>query len=129
MRGPLRIWRLPVATASVCANAYRALYVVLVYRFFRLYAIVKQGAIMEEEDWKKAYEDDPRFPCRFGLNCYQKNPKHHGRYKHLPKKVSVPDITSFCSKKQLQCDRCLARIILSLHFRQIPTAFLGFTTF
>ncbi|XP_011872746.1 PREDICTED: UPF0609 protein C4orf27 homolog [Vollenhovia emeryi] len=32
-----------------------------------------------------AYEDDPRVPCQYGVKCYQKNPQHHGKYKHPPK--------------------------------------------
>ncbi|XP_029671599.1 histone PARylation factor 1-like [Formica exsecta] len=32
------------------------------------------------------YKDDPRIPCQFGVKCYQKNPQHHSKYKHPPKK-------------------------------------------
>lgn len=37
------------------------------------------------ELWKK-YIDDPRKICKYGVNCYQKNPQHHADYKHPPPK-------------------------------------------
>ncbi|KAK2588095.1 hypothetical protein KPH14_004156 [Odynerus spinipes] len=33
-----------------------------------------------------AYKNDSRMPCRYGAKCYQKNPLHHEKYKHPPKK-------------------------------------------
>jgi hypothetical protein len=32
------------------------------------------------------YDGDPRIPCRYGQKCYQKNPLHHQKYKHPPKR-------------------------------------------
>lgn len=29
---------------------------------------------------------DSRIPCRYGQKCYQKNPLHHQKYKHPPKR-------------------------------------------
>ncbi|XP_014486536.1 PREDICTED: UPF0609 protein C4orf27 homolog [Dinoponera quadriceps] len=37
----------------------------------------------------KLYNDDPRTPCRYGAKCYQKNPQHHNKYKHPPKKETA----------------------------------------
>lgn len=34
------------------------------------------------------YVRDPRTPCKFGVECYQRNPLHHQKYKHPPKKRS-----------------------------------------
>ncbi|XP_054016590.1 histone PARylation factor 1 isoform X1 [Hylaeus anthracinus] len=39
-----------------------------------------------EQEQYKAYQEDPRIPCRFGVKCYQKNPIHHKTYKHPPAK-------------------------------------------
>lgn len=36
-------------------------------------------------DKTQTYRDDPRAPCKYGINCYQKNPQHHQNFKHLPK--------------------------------------------
>lgn len=30
--------------------------------------------------------DDTRLPCKYGQKCYQKNPLHHQKYKHPPKR-------------------------------------------
>ncbi|KAH0568222.1 histone PARylation factor 1 isoform X1 [Cotesia glomerata] len=30
------------------------------------------------------FNDDPRVTCQYGASCYQKNPKHHEKYKHPP---------------------------------------------
>lgn len=37
----------------------------------------------------RAYKDDPRIPCQYGVKCYQKNPQHHSKYKHPPKRETV----------------------------------------
>lgn len=37
----------------------------------------------------QAYKDDPRIPCQYGVKCYQKNPQHHSKYKHPPKREKV----------------------------------------
>ncbi|XP_018405538.1 PREDICTED: histone PARylation factor 1 [Cyphomyrmex costatus] len=34
----------------------------------------------------QAYKDDSRIPCQYGAECYQKNPQHHNKYKHPPKR-------------------------------------------
>nr|XP_027231137.1 histone PARylation factor 1-like [Penaeus vannamei] len=31
-------------------------------------------------------KDDPRTACKYGESCYQKNPQHHNRFKHPPKR-------------------------------------------
>ncbi|RZF46958.1 hypothetical protein LSTR_LSTR011226 [Laodelphax striatellus] len=36
-------------------------------------------------DAATSYEDDKRDPCRYGVDCYQKNPAHHEKFKHPPK--------------------------------------------
>ncbi|XP_012542997.1 histone PARylation factor 1 [Monomorium pharaonis] len=41
----------------------------------------------DEDTQFQAYEDDPRVPCQYGIKCYQKNPQHHHKYKHPPKKT------------------------------------------
>lgn len=33
-------------------------------------------------------EADNRPDCRYGPDCYQKNPVHHEKYKHPPKRNS-----------------------------------------
>ncbi|XP_049888176.1 histone PARylation factor 1 [Pectinophora gossypiella] len=35
------------------------------------------------EEWQ-AYIKDPRKVCKYGANCYQKNPDHHKHFKHPP---------------------------------------------
>ncbi|KAI4465441.1 histone parylation factor 1 [Holotrichia oblita] len=35
------------------------------------------------------YDKDSRTPCKYGTNCYQKNPLHLSKYKHPPKKRPV----------------------------------------
>lgn len=30
------------------------------------------------------FNNDPRVTCQYGASCYQKNPKHHEKYKHPP---------------------------------------------
>lgn len=37
----------------------------------------------------RAYKDDPRIPCQYGIKCYQKNSQHHSKYKHPPKRETV----------------------------------------
>ncbi|XP_042893460.1 LOW QUALITY PROTEIN: histone PARylation factor 1-like [Penaeus japonicus] len=32
------------------------------------------------------YQADPRTACKYGESCYQKNPQHHSRFKHPPKR-------------------------------------------
>ncbi|XP_024946227.1 histone PARylation factor 1 [Cephus cinctus] len=39
----------------------------------------------DSDDTEKVNSDDPRIPCQYGVKCYQKNPAHHGKYKHPPK--------------------------------------------
>jgi len=39
------------------------------------------------------YKDDPRVPCQYGVKCYQKNPQHHSKYKHPPKRETVEEKT------------------------------------
>lgn len=41
-----------------------------------------------EDETILAYKNDSRIPCRYGEKCYQKNPLHHNKYKHPPKKKS-----------------------------------------
>lgn len=36
------------------------------------------------DDWQ-TYRDDTRSPCKYGINCYQRNPQHHSNFKHPPK--------------------------------------------
>lgn len=36
-----------------------------------------------------AFEEDSRIACQYGIKCYQKNPSHHAKYKHPPKKAQV----------------------------------------
>ncbi|GJQ70576.1 hypothetical protein Trydic_g22975 [Trypoxylus dichotomus] len=35
---------------------------------------------------QKDYDEDPRAPCKYGINCYQKNSLHISKYKHPPKR-------------------------------------------
>lgn len=37
-------------------------------------------------DPETEYQDDPRTACKYGESCYQKNPQHHSRFKHPPKR-------------------------------------------
>ncbi|KAL0884164.1 hypothetical protein ABMA27_016172 [Loxostege sticticalis] len=39
---------------------------------------------MPDDEWQ-AFANDPRTKCKYGENCYQKNPEHHKTYKHPPK--------------------------------------------
>ncbi|XP_014294927.1 histone PARylation factor 1 isoform X2 [Microplitis demolitor] len=39
---------------------------------------------MDSRDLFKAFYDDPRVACQYGVRCYQKNPEHHEKYKHPP---------------------------------------------
>ncbi|XP_075234686.1 histone PARylation factor 1 isoform X2 [Lycorma delicatula] len=41
---------------------------------------------MSEDIELKKYESDPRTPCRYGVECYQKNSQHLQKFKHPPKK-------------------------------------------
>lgn len=40
----------------------------------------------EMSDPETEYQDDPRTACKYGESCYQKNPQHHNRFKHPPKR-------------------------------------------
>ncbi|XP_043267939.1 histone PARylation factor 1 isoform X2 [Venturia canescens] len=45
---------------------------------------------MPDQAYKKdleAYKKDCRIACQYGIKCYQKNPTHHEKYKHPPKKA------------------------------------------
>lgn len=35
------------------------------------------------DKWQE-YVDDPRTVCKYGKNCYQKNPQHRDKFKHPP---------------------------------------------
>ncbi|XP_063823222.1 histone PARylation factor 1 [Ostrinia nubilalis] len=39
---------------------------------------------MPNDEWE-TFVKDPRTKCKYGENCYQKNPEHHKTYKHPPK--------------------------------------------
>lgn len=39
---------------------------------------------MSDDEQSEASTKDTRIPCRYGAKCYQKNPVHHQKYKHLP---------------------------------------------
>lgn len=42
-----------------------------------------------DEEMEK-YVKDSRIACKYGRKCYQKNPDHHKKYKHPPKRrVSI----------------------------------------
>lgn len=42
------------------------------------------------DDWQE-YISDPRTVCKYGINCYQKNPEHHKNFKHPPAKRKETD--------------------------------------
>ncbi|XP_011640259.1 histone PARylation factor 1-like [Pogonomyrmex barbatus] len=46
-----------------------------------------------KDDQPLAYEDDPRTSCQYGAKCYQKNPQHHSKYKHPPKRETIDEKT------------------------------------
>ncbi|XP_001606296.2 histone PARylation factor 1 isoform X1 [Nasonia vitripennis] len=39
----------------------------------------------EKDEPQQAAEEDSRDACKYGVNCYQKNPEHHKKYKHPPR--------------------------------------------
>ncbi|KAK4299087.1 hypothetical protein Pmani_028614 [Petrolisthes manimaculis] len=39
----------------------------------------------------ESFQNDPRTPCKYGEKCYQKNPQHHKRFKHPPKRKDESD--------------------------------------
>ncbi|XP_017888758.1 histone PARylation factor 1 [Ceratina calcarata] len=39
---------------------------------------------MSDDEKPEVSTKDTRIPCRYGAKCYQKNPVHHQKYKHLP---------------------------------------------
>ncbi|EZA60563.1 histone PARylation factor 1 [Ooceraea biroi] len=43
----------------------------------------------KEDAQFRAYKDDSRIPCQYGVKCYQKNPQHHNKYKHPPKRETA----------------------------------------
>ncbi|CAL4121319.1 unnamed protein product, partial [Meganyctiphanes norvegica] len=50
------------------------------------------AGIKENTDLWEEYQNDTRISCKYGLGCYQKNPQHHKRFKHPPKrKISESD--------------------------------------
>ncbi|XP_067204832.1 histone PARylation factor 1-like [Linepithema humile] len=56
----------------------------------------------------QVYKEDPRIPCQYGVKCYQKNPQHHSKYKHPPKKEKVKQktiITGIKRKKFVQSEK------------------------
>lgn len=40
------------------------------------------------DDEYESYKKDARIPCKYGAKCFQKNPTHHKKYKHPPKRRS-----------------------------------------
>lgn len=38
------------------------------------------------DEWQ-TYRDDTRTPCKYGRNCYQRNPQHHSNFKHPTKNL------------------------------------------
>ena len=38
---------------------------------------------------------DKRKVCKYGSRCYQKNPDHHKKYKHPPKRKLNDDAVSY----------------------------------
>ncbi|XP_043261032.1 histone PARylation factor 1 [Colletes gigas] len=59
-----------------------------------------------ENDQHKTYQEDSRIPCRYGIECYQKNPVHHKIYKHPPTEhVKKQIITKHSKKRKTQDDR------------------------
>lgn len=49
-------------------------------------------------------DEDRRIPCKYGVDCYQKNEAHHKKYKH-PKKRSVRDFKNYILANLLIKDR------------------------
>lgn len=43
----------------------------------------------QSDEAHNKYVNDPRIPCKYGIECYQKNPAHHQKYKHPPDKKVV----------------------------------------
>lgn len=43
------------------------------------------GTNENPDPWEE-YQNDTRVACKYGAGCYQKNPQHHGRFKHPPKR-------------------------------------------
>ncbi|KAB7498643.1 Histone PARylation factor 1 [Armadillidium nasatum] len=48
-------------------------------------SIVKQGTYPLYHTGMDIYLNDKRTPCKYGENCYQKNPHHIKKFKHPPK--------------------------------------------
>jgi len=44
------------------------------------------SAAKENTDPWEEYQNDTRSACKYGTGCYQKNPQHHKRFKHPPKR-------------------------------------------
>ncbi|KAG5867429.1 hypothetical protein JTB14_037676 [Gonioctena quinquepunctata] len=45
------------------------------------------------------YLSDPRMACQYGKKCYQKNPAHHEKYKHPPRKKGETSSKRHTNKK------------------------------
>ncbi|XP_011259446.2 histone PARylation factor 1 isoform X1 [Camponotus floridanus] len=63
-----------------------------------------------EDTQFQVYKDDPRIPCQYGVKCYQKNPQHHSKYKHPPKRDMMKQkaektITGIKRKKPIKEDK------------------------
>ncbi|KAJ3659486.1 hypothetical protein Zmor_011174 [Zophobas morio] len=50
------------------------------------------------------FKQDSRIPCRYGDKCYQKNPAHLEKYKHLPKKLKRKHNMKLTPLKKVKLD-------------------------
>lgn len=47
-------------------------------------------------------ENDTRTPCKYGKNCYQRNPQHHQNFKHPPKNSKRKNVNQEPNKKRFK---------------------------
>lgn len=67
------------------------------------------GDFLKMNITQEEYDNDPRTPCKYGINCYQRNILHTSTYKHPPKRANLgktaePDSKIQPPNKKLKTD-------------------------